>query len=579
MGNCASASIDPGHECHERAFPMWVVKVSDVMAMSGVLQPHEVLRDSGLLVEHRPGTFCIFISHQWLGRRHPDPTGAQLKVLQQALLSIGSGSLDLYVDLVQQSRHGNRFISKAEREAIVQGYLWLDWFSIPQDPGRVADLRLAVQSIPSYADACKAFVALVPELPHHDSGSICDFETWRMRGWCRCELWCAQLSNQGGLPMVAIYGPHDAEFLMSKDWVFALPDEGEFTVEEDRLAIKGILQVCLRARVSFLQKHPEELGLCRYLKARGVKYVDQARAWSLESFLAYFGFSDLQSALKTKDLAALHCASIMDEASTIRSLVEAKASVNARCKAIMKVNLMPSPPLYVSVELGNLAAIRELLTLQADPNSSAVPGLPALGVCRHPDTVDFMLQNGADVNLRPPPAKISPLALACSVSVPAEVVTRLLEGRADVNDSYGGHSKSALACAAGYSCRATPRTSLAHAKLLLDARADVNQPGCPTGLFRMLELGYRLANCCGNSRFRSRYFAESSSTPLGCAAQCGNLPLASFLLAARADPDLPNSRAHTPRHLARISGNADMLQLFENDKPVIETEQVLVEHF
>jgi len=47
---------------------MWVVKVSDVMAMGGVPQSHEALQASGLLVKHKPGSFCIFVSHQRLGR-------------------------------------------------------------------------------------------------------------------------------------------------------------------------------------------------------------------------------------------------------------------------------------------------------------------------------------------------------------------------------------------------------------------------------------------------------------------------------------------------------------------------------
>jgi len=127
-----------------------------------------------------------------------------------------------------------------------------------------------------------------------------------------------------------------------------------------------------------------------------------------------------------------------------------------------------------------------------------------------------------------------------------------------VNDSHGGHSKSPLQCTTLFS-KTTPRVSLAHAKLLLDARADVNQPGCTTGLFRMLEMGSRLANCCGMDGPLLRYLAESSSTPLGFAALLGNRPLASLLLSAKADPDTPNSRGHSPRQMA----SAEIRPLFD----------------
>ena len=36
----------------------------------------------GKLREHRVGMFCIFISHQWLGNVHPDPTVSQFKILK-----------------------------------------------------------------------------------------------------------------------------------------------------------------------------------------------------------------------------------------------------------------------------------------------------------------------------------------------------------------------------------------------------------------------------------------------------------------------------------------------------------------
>ena len=96
---------------HESFFPMYLVKacrsvveresppprndfkvqshakVSDFLAMEGVPESHDRLKQRGLLHEYNPsaGMFTIFVSHQWLGRKHPDPTGEQVSVLRTTL--------------------------------------------------------------------------------------------------------------------------------------------------------------------------------------------------------------------------------------------------------------------------------------------------------------------------------------------------------------------------------------------------------------------------------------------------------------------------------------------------------------
>eukprot|EP00438_Fugacium_kawagutii_P019773 Skav203663 [mRNA] locus=scaffold2755:105564:105761:- [translate_table: standard] len=40
------------------------------------------------------------------------------------------------------------------------------------------------------------FLALVPEMKHHDTGKYCSYSSWLRRGWCRAELWCHLLSNK-----------------------------------------------------------------------------------------------------------------------------------------------------------------------------------------------------------------------------------------------------------------------------------------------------------------------------------------------------------------------------------------------
>jgi len=251
-------------------------------------------------------------------------------------------------------------------------------------------------------------------------GSLCAYETWLDRGWCRCELWCSQLSNHSRLPMIAVHGCDHAEFVMPKDWVFAPADEAEFTVEEDRLAIKDIVRIALQARVAFLDKHQEEPGLCRFLKAICAKNFGQASSWTLDSFLSYFGFPSLPTAVKMKDMGALHCAAVLDEPSLMRPLLEAKASVGAKCKSILSMDILSFVPLILAIQLNRLAAAQTLVMLRADPNSTCPEGLPTLGICRSAEAVDFLLQHRADANLRVAPHKVSPLAIVCARASPVE---------------------------------------------------------------------------------------------------------------------------------------------------------------
>ena len=162
---------------HARPFPMWVVSVSDVLGMSPPVQPHEEVLKSGQAVLHEPGFHTIFISHQWLGRHHPDADGRQFQVLQQALGGCISGKLLKECDLVQRFWTGNRMLSSDERLAVRDGYVWLDWFSVPQNPAKHTNQVQAIQSIPSYVESCNMFLALVPRLPH-ESGNTCDYESW-----------------------------------------------------------------------------------------------------------------------------------------------------------------------------------------------------------------------------------------------------------------------------------------------------------------------------------------------------------------------------------------------------------------
>lgn len=176
MGATASCNGEPEPEIeelqcsssgcvHPYLFPMYVVKVRDFLQMVGPPEPHHILQEKGLLHEWQPGMFVIFVSHQWLGFKHPDPTGAQLAVLRCALQGLMDETLKVEADIT--SRGSGKRLSSQVLQKVAKGYLFLDWFAIPQITPRmfgvneIADLEatrsdaaLAVQSIPAYVEGC-----------------------------------------------------------------------------------------------------------------------------------------------------------------------------------------------------------------------------------------------------------------------------------------------------------------------------------------------------------------------------------------------------------------------------------------
>ena len=74
--------------------------------------------------------FVIFVSHQWLSYAHPDPRGEQVEVLQEALRGVIDGTLQVTEDTV--SRTDDMNLSANTRRHIANGFIFFDYFSIPQ---------------------------------------------------------------------------------------------------------------------------------------------------------------------------------------------------------------------------------------------------------------------------------------------------------------------------------------------------------------------------------------------------------------------------------------------------------------
>lgn len=222
----------------DSAFPMMVMKMQGFLDLT-FMEPYDRLRASGHLEEAPRGAVVHIISHQWLGSAHPDPNGIQLRRLQHFFrtMMLPDGCDDLFTPAdwasfsvgsangafaaarsatakthwkVLSEKDGNGNASSATEvgfksvfaEDILNGYVWLDFASVPQTTIEMPEARRkqvlaeqsrAIESIPDYFRAATYFYVCAPAAPH-ENGSLCDFASWRNRGWCRLEEWANILS-------------------------------------------------------------------------------------------------------------------------------------------------------------------------------------------------------------------------------------------------------------------------------------------------------------------------------------------------------------------------------------------------
>ena len=228
----------------------------------------------------------IFVSHEWLSFDHPDPDGDQRSALHKVLTRLAEGKVkEVRGTVLAEQFLGQKIVVKADgwKRRLPHMFLWLDYMSVPQPtvektrPGpdlevRVAKaeegLSLAVASIPSYIEWTTLMLVLVPVLKHRArQETICGYDTWRSRGWCRVEFLGAYLSRNKVRVMVVKGGKARPKFVAPYEAVLLHPLEGEFTCCQrkhissagkamscDKRSVLKVLRTMLAAKVSELSK-------------------------------------------------------------------------------------------------------------------------------------------------------------------------------------------------------------------------------------------------------------------------------------------------------------------------------------
>ena len=296
------------------AYGFYAIPVQTFLALDAWV-PHQTLLAEGKLVEVKAGDSdaeVIFCSHQWTSFDHPDPANEQLKALQSVLTNLMAGKTDVVSNGMLDAVYQYRMITTGAewKRKLPSMYLWIDYISIPQpgalmseasaelvseldkDQSGVVDmnelvdadltkakarsasttdhrllqanadeqiaalveqLKAAVDSIPSYIERSSMMWVVVPPVKHQSiDDAICDFASWRRRGWCRMEFAACKLACGDDMPLMVIKSEKEPpEYFNPCDMFKLCASRGEFTVDDDKAKVNKTLVTMLEAKAKW----------------------------------------------------------------------------------------------------------------------------------------------------------------------------------------------------------------------------------------------------------------------------------------------------------------------------------------
>lgn len=560
-------------------FPMWLMPARVLVTLKPPLRPHKEMLDAGHLIQWRSGhpNKVMLISHQWAGRRHPDPKFEQFAVLQQALLEMSRGncrvSKDPSSELSELNGAAKQPIpSMEEQKSVLEWDIWYDYFGCPQIDDRAydsgaAELQAAVNSIPAYCNIADYVFVLAPSITHCDTGAMMSRSTWGMRGWCRAERTAAVLSRVEK-QLLFICSPNSVLVSNGNEWARAWPGEGDFTVEADRSKVKQLTNELLQLKCHALWLK-RDMPSWRFYKALGPRGqghpepVEGTQEADIPSFLQRYNMDSELHHYEQGGLSPLMLAGIEGNLPVIRKLIEAKADPNEVMNWDIKDAQLDGQhtALSLAAALSTRKAVKLLLQLKADMHlprdklgSNAMMTAARFG---NHEVVPLLAAGPSDLMLL---NYFGGAALhVASISENPEVTRLLLQMRADP-DVFTNIGCGALCFSPQYG------TNPGHAEYLLTARADPNLCGKPTGR-RVMDLSVtwmRKVQEGTASLAETNLALGNRGTPLHFAALNGSLEIAKLLLEHKADPTVTwGSRQLTPLQLAEQQGQEELVRLLK----------------
>lgn len=348
---------------------MMGVSVELFMKMD-TLVSYEELRTRGDLTLLGPDHVVHFISHQWLGNEHPDPEGLQLRRMQRVFAEILTGGVeslfseeDLSVFLGGVSKGTGPELQDigaagfggqlAATEVAWKGYVWIDFCSVPQGASASLERELAVGSIPGYVERCDYFWILAPSATHANTGTQCDFATWRSRGWCRLEEWASCLSIRQKTQLVITDSPKISlvghlDFVMSLlgrpekapcmgqfsccrlNHLVEMKEGGTMQIPCDKIRVGNVLKQLCDAKLNFFRSSGQRSMYAVLTTLEQTLY--RGSAWhvrppcpgeSLDAFMQKVAFAELEDRNEIGG-TALHVAMMVGHLEVVRKILAAR---------------------------------------------------------------------------------------------------------------------------------------------------------------------------------------------------------------------------------------------------------------
>lgn len=572
----------------KRSFPLYVLPIKTFLSPSfQMLRPHEELRDAGALVEWTQGMApVLFVSHTWLRHRHPDSAAQdKFRTLTRTLQRIVEGDLTVSCGWLIKFIYGKDakafcFSAAQLQRDLSEGYLFLDFMSIPQAPEASDAQQRAIASLVSYVSDARYFMVLAGGWFHED-GSARDEMAWNERGWCRMELVANALSPTSK-PMIVCRSASAVEAFppggqMMREWLHdAIVGLGKFTVDADRLKLAPHLMHLISARKAQALAE-DDFEFFRVLHARAAMLLAgtglSVPEEPFQDWMATMRFESVNDSRTTTGITPLLYAAMAGRKDIVAALLDRGADLHAACKVNRPKFTVMKGLTVLGAAVGmtdDPELVQMLMQHGADPRApcDAENGSNALllALCgSNRKVAQHLIEH--DRTLLDQRNKLEELPLANAAFFgKTEVVSWMKEQYPDelrkiVRDRPaqwgGGRIAGALANNAG---------NLEMIKMLIEAGEDVTLSGPARGKLRMI-----IKFCTFARRFTKLSdrgmvigFAYGCCTPaLTSAASSGNPAVMKLLLAQGADVDSVghNPRRWTALHMAAWGGHDDCVRV------------------
>ena len=577
----SSSDNETDRSTFKALYPMYTLPIESLLQMETVRAHEELLADNELVIFDQCLGQAMFVSHEWCGRRHPDPDGEQVRVLQDALRHMNVAET-IPVDVPSELVFGQAGMMTSELTTRPL-FVWFDYFSCPQLVNSAAgvmnfDQQHAIQSIPAYVVMSRFFVILCPFVRQDGSNILLSKRTWAKRAWCRLERLASQLrvDHTGECTYTIEVHSTKHQYLTSQYEYCRDPvGEGNFTISADRTVAAAVLQSMFTKQMRW---HLQRENFHRYrilLNMQNSQFkglplepvmdiipglsegMDGPKTTVYRRFMYQNGFADI-NARDEEGWSPMCYAALFGDPVILEALMLRGGNLNDKTtKPTPQLCMVADTSLaMICVYLSHHQALKFLLLNGADVHHKDTFGSTATHYAclnQNPEAVDLLSSFGGN------PATMNALGYS----------PRLFSGGAGVGCGAIGVMDRLLPDASIEEISMALHLSIlfggASAEVvsaLIEHGADVNYPlQQPMYFTTQLVFGFLALKHRWNQTAVSYYAKQhSSATPLMCSILCGSFEAAAVLVAAGARLDLKNGNGLTAQDLVAELGAPDFVQ-------------------